>query len=298
MIKTTEEKEERDVIFELPKKKISKWAKETTIYSKKTDESLKQNIMIGSEIIFFKNGVSQGVAFTDIEEGNYYPAVSLFMGAQCDLNFGPEFKYPIKEDHKYFKDVAPLCSVVPKEHPKEESPAPIPGCPYIPGTIPITNPTSTPQPETTNPLSTSTIPPESKPVTLHPEENKISISSAISPTICTVGNLMPLISVQQTSIIQQEVNKIPSISSNPLPVKLNKMPSIENTIIPETSLINTSSTSTPMPSIESNISSIPLNSLLNNDSEPPKLPPITSVQALINPSNTTSNPHTFTGPNS
>ena len=294
MIKTTEEKEERDVIFELPKKKISKWAKETTIYSKKTDESLKQNIMIGSEIIFFKNGISQGVAFTDIEEGNYYPAVSLFMGAQCDLNFGPDFKFPIKEDHKYFKDVAPLCSVVPKEHPKEESPVPIPGYPYIPGTIPVTNPTPAQPLETTNPLPTSTIPPESKPIIPHPEENKIVTSSA---PLQIVENKMPSISVQQTPIIQQEVNKMPSIS-NPTPVKVNKMPSIENMIIPETPQINNiPSVPTPMPNIESNTSSVPLTSLLNNTSEPPKLPPITSVQALINPSNTTSNPNTFTGPN-
>lgn len=32
------------------------------------------------QIIFFKNGVSQGVAFKDIFEGVYFPAISLYKG--------------------------------------------------------------------------------------------------------------------------------------------------------------------------------------------------------------------------
>jgi len=48
----------------------------------------------GSKIYFFKNGVSQGVAFEDIYEGDYYPAVSLYRGAHTTVNFGPDFKHP------------------------------------------------------------------------------------------------------------------------------------------------------------------------------------------------------------
>lgn len=33
------------------------------------------------QIIFYKNGVNQGVAFTNIYEGNYYAAISLYYGA-------------------------------------------------------------------------------------------------------------------------------------------------------------------------------------------------------------------------
>lgn len=54
----------------------------------------------GSAVHFFLNGVHQGVAYTDILEGTYYPAVSLFTlpeqkeGASVQVNFGPEFAFP------------------------------------------------------------------------------------------------------------------------------------------------------------------------------------------------------------
>eukprot|EP01134_Creolimax_fragrantissima_P008401 CFRG8401T1 len=48
----------------------------------------------GSYISFYKNGVPQGKAFTDINSGLYYPAVSLYMGAHVKVNFGPEFEFP------------------------------------------------------------------------------------------------------------------------------------------------------------------------------------------------------------
>lgn len=35
----------------------------------------------------------QGVAFEDIGAGEYYPAVSLYMGAEVSVNFGPDFIY-------------------------------------------------------------------------------------------------------------------------------------------------------------------------------------------------------------
>ncbi|XP_038061625.1 set1/Ash2 histone methyltransferase complex subunit ASH2-like [Patiria miniata] len=48
----------------------------------------------GSKIAFFKNGVSQGVAFEDIFEGTYYPSISVHKGCTVSVNFGPQFKYP------------------------------------------------------------------------------------------------------------------------------------------------------------------------------------------------------------
>lgn len=45
-------------------------------------------------MIFYKNGVSQGIAFTDIYEGTYYPAISLYKNASVKVNFGPSFQFP------------------------------------------------------------------------------------------------------------------------------------------------------------------------------------------------------------
>lgn len=58
-------------------------------------ESLKnlQNLP-KSKIIFYKNGVSQGVAYTDIFGGAYFPTLSLFKSSTASVNFGPNFKYP------------------------------------------------------------------------------------------------------------------------------------------------------------------------------------------------------------
>eukprot|EP00899_Mesostigma_viride_P019370 jgi/Mesvir1/27434/Mv07223-RA.1 len=55
----------------------------------------------GSAVAFFKNGVFQGVAFRDINDGCYYPAVSTYTlpkpvggGACVRCNFGPTFAFP------------------------------------------------------------------------------------------------------------------------------------------------------------------------------------------------------------
>ncbi|XP_071655519.1 set1/Ash2 histone methyltransferase complex subunit ASH2 isoform X1 [Patagioenas fasciata] len=61
----------------------------------KAEKSLKQ--APGSQIIFFKNGASQGVAFKDIFEGVYFPAISLYKGCTVSINFGPYFKYPPRD---------------------------------------------------------------------------------------------------------------------------------------------------------------------------------------------------------
>lgn len=77
--------------------------------SKKTEEELKP--IVGSQIIFFKNGESQGIAFNDIFDGTYYPAASLYMGGTVKFNFGPTFKYP--PPLKY----SPLCNALPPSEP-------------------------------------------------------------------------------------------------------------------------------------------------------------------------------------
>ncbi|CAG0917751.1 unnamed protein product [Notodromas monacha] len=54
----------------------------------------------GSKISFFKNGVSQRVAFDNIFEGLYIPAISLYKSASVTVNFGPNFKHPPEADFK------------------------------------------------------------------------------------------------------------------------------------------------------------------------------------------------------
>ncbi|CAD5315232.1 unnamed protein product [Arabidopsis thaliana] len=55
-------------------------------------------VVPGSEISFFKNGVCQGAAFTDIVGGRYYPAASMYTlpdQSNClvKFNFGPSFEF-------------------------------------------------------------------------------------------------------------------------------------------------------------------------------------------------------------
>ncbi|GER46027.1 Set1/Ash2 histone methyltransferase complex subunit ASH2 [Striga asiatica] len=57
-------------------------------------------IVPGSEISFFKNGICQGVAFTDLYGGQYFPAASMYTlpdqpNCVVKFNFGPNFeKFP------------------------------------------------------------------------------------------------------------------------------------------------------------------------------------------------------------
>ena len=61
-----------------------------------------QVVSNGSYIEFYVNGKSQGVAFKDIYEGEYYAGAALYMHGRVRFNFGPKFKYsPI--DHKAYK---------------------------------------------------------------------------------------------------------------------------------------------------------------------------------------------------
>ena len=63
--------------------------------SEQVEKTMKPKV--GSTISFFKNGVNQGVAFTDIFEGTYYPAASLYKNCTVTFNYGPNFKYPPKD---------------------------------------------------------------------------------------------------------------------------------------------------------------------------------------------------------
>ncbi|XP_067930430.1 set1/Ash2 histone methyltransferase complex subunit ASH2-like isoform X2 [Watersipora subatra] len=57
-----------------------------------TVKNLKSSM--GSRVIFYKNGESQGVAYSDVYQGWYYPAISLYKNASVSINFGPYFKHP------------------------------------------------------------------------------------------------------------------------------------------------------------------------------------------------------------
>ncbi|XP_031557169.1 set1/Ash2 histone methyltransferase complex subunit ASH2-like [Actinia tenebrosa] len=59
------------------------------------DEAIKKLATLsGSKIKFYKNGVCQGVAFEDIFDGEYYPAISIYKNATVKINFGPYFQFP------------------------------------------------------------------------------------------------------------------------------------------------------------------------------------------------------------
>ncbi|XP_070706561.1 set1/Ash2 histone methyltransferase complex subunit ASH2 [Pempheris klunzingeri] len=64
-------------------------------YVDKAEKSLKATSP--SRMIFYKNGVSQGVAFENLFEGLYFPAISLYKSCTVSVNFGPHFKHPPKE---------------------------------------------------------------------------------------------------------------------------------------------------------------------------------------------------------
>ncbi|XP_067009311.1 set1/Ash2 histone methyltransferase complex subunit ASH2 isoform X2 [Anabrus simplex] len=61
-------------------------------------ESLKNlKVLPDSKLVFFKNGVCQGVAFVDIYGGHYYPTLSIHKSATVSVNFGPNFKHSPSE---------------------------------------------------------------------------------------------------------------------------------------------------------------------------------------------------------
>ncbi len=56
-----------------------------------------QLFSLNSKVQFFLNGVSMGIGFKNLLKGTYYPAVSLYMGAKVEVNFGPVFWNPPAE---------------------------------------------------------------------------------------------------------------------------------------------------------------------------------------------------------
>ncbi|CAG8607944.1 6793_t:CDS:2 [Racocetra fulgida] len=109
-------------LLELPEKKNEKkyWWQQKQDEAKPLSTSQPPLIssLPGSKIIVYKNGVCQGVAFENLfsffptvdeytndddlteDDGSlgYYPAVSMFRGGTCTLNFGPHFRYPPPPD--------------------------------------------------------------------------------------------------------------------------------------------------------------------------------------------------------
>ncbi|CAN1224507.1 E3 ubiquitin-protein ligase RKP [Linum grandiflorum] len=93
-----------DDSFAFDGKRVSKWNIDAEPYG----QSWVVGDVIGccidmdlDEILFYRNGVSLGVAFHGIRKMGpafgYYPAISLSQGERCELNFGARpFKYPIK----------------------------------------------------------------------------------------------------------------------------------------------------------------------------------------------------------
>ncbi|KAK3702961.1 hypothetical protein QZH41_012411 [Actinostola sp. cb2023] len=53
------------------------------------------------KIKFYKNGVCQGMAFEDIFEGTYYPALSVYKNATVKANFGPKFHFPPADEEDF-----------------------------------------------------------------------------------------------------------------------------------------------------------------------------------------------------
>ena len=87
-----------------------------------------------NHIRFFRNGTCMGhfilakgkrmggEAFTDLDEGVYYPAVSLYMGGSIRANFGPHLVYPPKKlPAGLTKQLRPLSEVCPVPMTAEEA---------------------------------------------------------------------------------------------------------------------------------------------------------------------------------
>ncbi len=81
-----------------------------------------QVVSNGSYIEFYVNGKSQGAAFSDIYEGEYYAGASLFMHGRVKFNFGPRFAFE-PTNHKQYK---PYKDVVLQRSYKSKYPIPKP----------------------------------------------------------------------------------------------------------------------------------------------------------------------------
>uniref|UniRef100_A0A1A9WC28 HAUS augmin-like complex subunit 6 N-terminal domain-containing protein n=1 Tax=Glossina brevipalpis TaxID=37001 RepID=A0A1A9WC28_9MUSC len=95
---STQLKDMNDVNVTLAKKsdnickQLNMLATKTELDVQMLETSDNLSVLRGSKIEFFKNGQSQGVAFTDIYAGSYYPSISIHRNATVSINFGPNFK--------------------------------------------------------------------------------------------------------------------------------------------------------------------------------------------------------------
>ena len=66
-----------------------------------------QVVSNGSYIEFYVNGKSQGIAFNDIYEGEYFAGAALYMHGRVKFNFGPKFVHEPTghKQYKQYKDV-------------------------------------------------------------------------------------------------------------------------------------------------------------------------------------------------
>jgi len=62
--------------------------------------------LIGSKIIYYKNGKCLNESAINLYEGKYFPTVSLYKNCTLSLNFGPDFKHaPPQTDNLKYKGV-------------------------------------------------------------------------------------------------------------------------------------------------------------------------------------------------
>lgn len=64
------------------------------VLEEKDEPPQKLKPLKGSQMIFYKNGQSLGVAFEDVYEGFYYPTIALYKNCKVSVNFGPRFRFP------------------------------------------------------------------------------------------------------------------------------------------------------------------------------------------------------------
>lgn len=76
------------------------------------DYQVRQEILAQGEVQFWVNGQSPGVAFRNIYQAKYYPAVSMFGGGQARLILGPDFVSPPAE---LAGDFQPVSSIAAKQ---------------------------------------------------------------------------------------------------------------------------------------------------------------------------------------
>merc|ERR1712130_450107 len=80
-------------------------------------------------------------------------AVSLYLGARCSLEFGPNFRFPISlpQEAANGNRILPLCSVVPTEHPPSNPEPIVPQPAMIPAVVSGLNSVSCPTEPMTGP---------------------------------------------------------------------------------------------------------------------------------------------------